>query len=530
MSLKFNPFTGTFDWTTPPPTLSINWGDIGGTLSDQTDLQSALDAKYDASNPAGYITGTDVPTYESDPVFVASQAHNITSTDITHLGNLSGVNTGDQDLNGYLTSSTAASTYLKLDTSNGPLTGDLTIQKDAPVLTLNANTDTGARVSLQDGGTEQAYFYSDTTTGEGGFGSDYLNFAFNTNDTLDFRRSGNTAITLNSDGLIYDSAYAVTLGRSLAIASANDVMVGRSLTNVSGVGTGGINIGRSNTDNRGNSVVVGRSNTSSASGGTEGNVLIGIGNSAGNQRSGAIGVSNSAGTSNNSWAIGYGANNSGGNSMAIGQNISNTQSNLIAIGLGTNNRLNIYNDGSVYVNGGNGSILSSATFAVSSKGSSNVVSVFRGASSQSADLTEWQNSSGTIGLSVSSAMNLVFNATNLSTDTTTGTKIGTATTQKLGFFNATPIVQPANTVAIDDVLVNTGLRASGGSANFTLKITNNLPQNLKGYTVASLPTGVTGDIAYVTDATVVTAKGVAPVGGGTSKAVVFYDGSAWVGI
>lgn len=33
-------------------------------------------------------------------------------------------------------------------------------------------------------------------------------------------------------------------------------------------------------------------------------------------------------------------------------------------------------------------------------------------------------------------------AVNLATDTTTGTKIGTATAQKLGFWNATPIVQP----------------------------------------------------------------------------------------
>lgn len=31
---------------------------------------------------------------------------------------------------------------------------------------------------------------------------------------------------------------------------------------------------------------------------------------------------------------------------------------------------------------------------------------------------------------------------NFALDTTTGTKIGTATTQKLGFYNATPIVQP----------------------------------------------------------------------------------------
>lgn len=35
-------------------------------------------------------------------------------------------------------------------------------------------------------------------------------------------------------------------------------------------------------------------------------------------------------------------------------------------------------------------------------------------------------------------------AVNIVLGTTTGTKIGTATTQKLGFFNATPVVQPAS--------------------------------------------------------------------------------------
>jgi hypothetical protein len=39
--------------------------------------------------------------------------------------------------------------------------------------------------------------------------------------------------------------------------------------------------------------------------------------------------------------------------------------------------------------------------------------------------------------------NLNLSTKDLVTDTTTGTKIGTATTQKLGFFNATPAVQPA---------------------------------------------------------------------------------------
>jgi len=37
--------------------------------------------------------------------------------------------------------------------------------------------------------------------------------------------------------------------------------------------------------------------------------------------------------------------------------------------------------------------------------------------------------------------NMTVSAYNLVTDTTTGTKIGTATNQKLGFFNATPVVQ-----------------------------------------------------------------------------------------
>ena len=36
------------------------------------------------------------------------------------------------------------------------------------------------------------------------------------------------------------------------------------------------------------------------------------------------------------------------------------------------------------------------------------------------------------------------NGYNIATGTTTGTKIGTATTQKLGFWNATPVVQPAH--------------------------------------------------------------------------------------
>lgn len=57
---------------------------------------------------------------------------------------------------------------------------------------------------------------------------------------------------------------------------------------------------------------------------------------------------------------------------------------------------------------------------------------------------------------------------NVAVGSTTGTKIGTATTQKLAFFNSTPIVQPANTVEIVAGLVSLGLRAAGGNPSLAL--------------------------------------------------------------
>lgn len=53
----------------------------------------------------------------------------------------------------------------------------------------------------------------------------------------------------------------------------------------------------------------------------------------------------------------------------------------------------------------------------------------------------------------------IADATNIVLNTTTGTKIGTATTQKLGFYNATPIVQPTGNIIT--ALQNLGLVASG---------------------------------------------------------------------
>ncbi len=54
-----------------------------------------------------------------------------------------------------------------------------------------------------------------------------------------------------------------------------------------------------------------------------------------------------------------------------------------------------------------------------------------------------------------------------------------------------------------------------------------VPLNLSGYTVATLPAGSQGDVAYVTDA--LSPAYLSPViGGGSTVTRVFYDGAAWV--
>lgn len=59
------------------------------------------------------------------------------------------------------------------------------------------------------------------------------------------------------------------------------------------------------------------------------------------------------------------------------------------------------------------------------------------------------------------------------------------------------------------------------------RMTLSEPVQLKAYTVATLPAGAAGDVAYVTDATLPTYLGVL-VGGGAVNTPVFYNGAAWV--
>jgi hypothetical protein len=56
--------------------------------------------------------------------------------------------------------------------------------------------------------------------------------------------------------------------------------------------------------------------------------------------------------------------------------------------------------------------------------------------------------------------NITFTALNLILDTTTGTKIGTATSQKLSLWNATPIIQPTTSITAATFVSNTSLIAN----------------------------------------------------------------------
>jgi len=86
----------------PGPAGATAWGTITGTLSSQTDLQTALDGKYSTSNPSGYITSSALTGYATES-WVTAGFYPLT-------GNPSGFITSSA-LTPYLTSATAASTY-----------------------------------------------------------------------------------------------------------------------------------------------------------------------------------------------------------------------------------------------------------------------------------------------------------------------------------------------------------------------------------------------------------------------------------
>lgn len=78
---------------------------------------------------------------------------------------------------------------------------------------------------------------------------------------------------------------------------------------------------------------------------------------------------------------------------------------------------------------------------------------------------------------------LTLSTQNIITDTSIGTDFATGTTQKIGFYGLTPIVQPGATTDLGTVLSNLGLRVSGTAYPITTSGTTNLSgtNTINGY-------------------------------------------------
>ena len=132
--------------STSPPGAAV-WGTITGTLSSQLDLQAALNLKYDASNPAGYITSAALSGY----LTIASAA--ATYYPLTNPA-------GYTSNTGTVTSvQLAAGTGISLSGTN-PITtsGTITVTNSAPDQTVTLSAGTGIGVS----GTYPSFTISNT--------------------------------------------------------------------------------------------------------------------------------------------------------------------------------------------------------------------------------------------------------------------------------------------------------------------------------------------------------------------------------
>lgn len=96
--------------------------------------------------------------------------------------------------------------------------------------------------------------------------------------------------------------------------------------------------------------------------------------------------------------------------------------------------------------------------------------------------------SGTVSLTIASVDQITITTTtttfkdalNIAVGTSTGTKIGTTTAQKIGFWNKTPIVQPTTAVAAATFVANSGTAVNDAStfAGYTLKQVVQALQNI----------------------------------------------------
>jgi hypothetical protein len=133
----------TIDWANGPYFIKTETDTKGGTNYTIIGSNELLSVPYALhATTAENFTGTIT---ESDPIYKGSQAANIKAIDITKLSNLSGTNTGDQDLSGLATSSDVTSGLAtKVDKEIGKMlsTNDYTASEKSKLADISG-TNTG---------------------------------------------------------------------------------------------------------------------------------------------------------------------------------------------------------------------------------------------------------------------------------------------------------------------------------------------------------------------------------------------------
>lgn len=249
---------------------------------------------------------------------------------------------------------------------------------------------------------------------------------------------------------------------------------------------------RSNTTYESNTVSIGNSNVFSGSGGSSGlfHVAIGGSNNMSGTASSMIVIGQTNTISGEAYVVGLNNTMSGTLGFALGRlntvsgTFGSTVGNLLKsrayaeVVLGHNSEdvtalsATSYNalDWALRLGGGTGNTspaTSKDIFRVRKNGEINnylqtasaVGQVIKLFTSATGDAWQIQNVGGTVLTKFTATGNLEFNANNIITDTTTGTKIGTATSQKFGFWNKTPVIQQVTNAYTSDVesLAYTGI-------------------------------------------------------------------------
>ena len=116
------------DWRNGPYYIKTEADPLGGNNYTITGISQLLSVPYALhSKTSESITGT---INEVDPVYSSSQAANITATDIIHLSNLSGINSGDQDLSNLATINALADSTAQVRGEIPDVTGFVTNEVD----------------------------------------------------------------------------------------------------------------------------------------------------------------------------------------------------------------------------------------------------------------------------------------------------------------------------------------------------------------------------------------------------------------